>query len=207
MPQPPQDKPVRETNPRAMFDPLYNLVTIYTGVLIPLIHSGLGTRGQSPFIYTLFLMFGYSVFGECPHILLYIPAWLLCVTYRACTPDKYQHSTYRGFPWLACLLPFVNTEKKGRLVEPFIVFFAGLYLMAYSVRLGQFVIGAGTAMCLLFMVELAAIAPKSDPCMTNGSRRSGGRIWQEAEMDGTANQLPVFTRRLQWQETQRFRTP
>jgi hypothetical protein len=154
MPQPPNDKPVWDTKPRDMFDPLYNLLTVYAGVVTPLIHSGFGMRGLAPYPFTLILLFGYASFGRCPSLLLTIPVWLALVFFRAVTVDKHEHSCYRGFPWFACrVIPFVNNEKKGRIAEAFVVLLAGALLLPWSAPLGVFVIGSGIALYGVLVME------------------------------------------------------
>lgn len=146
--------------PKELGGTLYKAFTAYAGVIGPIMRSGQGTHGQAPYVYTLFLMFGYAVFGKCPHILPYIPAWLMLVSYRACIPDKYQHSAYRGYPWLVCLLPFVNTERKGLFIEPFVVLIVGLYLLPISAPLGVFIGGSGIASFMIFLVEEAMFSAR-----------------------------------------------
>src|SRR5271155_5379044 len=116
MPQPPQ-KPVWEQNPIDLMNMLYIVMTMLAGVATPIIHSGFGTRAQAPYLWTLVMMVLYVGYARCPQLIPFIPIWLLFVIWRRITTDRYQHTGYRGHPWLACLIPFVTNEFKGRIVE------------------------------------------------------------------------------------------
>lgn len=152
----PPNQPTK-IDPRQAFDPIYNVLTLICGVATVPLHCGFGSRGLAPYVYTVFFMIGYIGFGRCPQLALYLPVWMAMVAYRRCTIDKRQISNYRGYPYLACLLPFVSGEKQGRIVEPFLLFVLGIYLLPISIPLGRFMLGIGAAMFLYLLLELAAI--------------------------------------------------
>lgn len=155
MPPQPKDKPVWETKPLDLFDMVYNLALVYAGVVLPVIRSGFGVKAPAPFVYTFILLWAFAM---CyPPFLLYIPVWLGFVAYRRITLDKRAHTRYRGHPWMSCLLPFVNSEFKGRVVEPWLVMAFGVYLKTYSADLAGFFIGSGIALYVVLLVEQAAI--------------------------------------------------
>jgi hypothetical protein len=181
MPQPPKDKPVWETKPLDVFDMLYNLAVVYAGVVTPVIHSGFGTQALAPYVFTFFLLYGFCGFGRCPQALPYIPAWLGFVAFRRVTLNQRAHTRYRGHPWLACLIPGVGTEKKGRTVECFIVFFAGVYLQSYHGALGKFVMGCGVALLAVFCIDQAMIAARKRALH---NARLEARQWADIEQGG-----------------------
>jgi hypothetical protein len=181
MPQPPKDKPVWDTKPLDLFDTGYNIAVVYAGVVTPLIHSGFGTQALAPYAYTLILMYGFCGFGRCPQFLLYFPVWLGFAAYRSVTVDKRAHTRHRGYPWLACLIPGVNTAKKGRVVECFIVFFAGAWLQPHHDALGRFVMGCAAALAVVLLIDRAMIAARRRALH---NARLEAQLWAHFEQGG-----------------------
>jgi hypothetical protein len=158
MPQPPKDKPVWETTPLDVFDMIYSVCVIYAGVVLPVIHGGFGTKALAPYVFTAVLLWAFAM--GFPPAFPYVFAWLAFVAYRRVTVNKLAHTNYRGYPWLACLIPFVSDEFKGRIVEPWIVFAFGVHLKTYADAPALFVIGAAVALVIVLLVERATIAAR-----------------------------------------------
>jgi hypothetical protein len=181
MPQPPKDKPVWETKPPDVLDMIYNVAIVYAGVVTPVIHSGFGVKAPAPYIVTFFLMYAFCGFGRCPQFLLYIPVWLGFVAFLRVTLDKRAHPRYRGYPWLACLIPGVNTEFKGRIIEPWLVMALGIYLKTYSDALAVFIFGAGIALLVVLLIDQAVLAARK---VALRAAKLEAQQWAELERGG-----------------------
>jgi hypothetical protein len=145
--------PWQNCDPRVAANALYKFVTIYAGVVTPITRCGFGSRALYAYFFTLLLMFAFSGLGRCPQLLLYLPVWSGFVTYRAMTINHYEHSQQRGWPWLACLLPWVDNFDRGRLVEALIVMAVGWSLQDYHQNLGGFIFGAGVSLLAVMRME------------------------------------------------------
>ena len=131
---------------------------VYAACFTPFTRVGRGTHAlylHGPF--ALMGMFLYSGFARCPEMLPYMGLWAVANIIQKVLQDKRQISTYMGWPWLACRIPFVNTESKGRIVEPFLILGIGGLLLPFSQPFGMFFVVGAAAVSAREMVERAAL--------------------------------------------------
>jgi hypothetical protein len=154
MAQPTERKPQR---PEDVVNIVYGIATIYSGCFTPVLRSGFGSRAFASYPASLILMIAYGGFANCQEIGLYIPVWLVMVVVRRLTADKRQHSRAQGYPWLCRRIPFVRNEYQARVIEPWVCFFAGIFLMSLSPALGNFVAAGCVPLLAVLMTEVAAL--------------------------------------------------
>jgi hypothetical protein len=161
MPQPQPNKPVWEqATPQDMVNILYVLTTIYNGCLTPVIRSGFGARAFAWYPASLILMIFYGGAAHCPEMQIYIGVWFMFIVMRRLTPNKRQHSRYQGYPWLCRLIPFVRNEYQARLLEPWVVFFGGIFLLDVSPGMAQFLIFGCISLFLTLLAEVSALSAR-----------------------------------------------
>ena len=157
MPQPPERKPQR---PEDIVNIVYGLATIYNGAFTPILRSGFGSKAFASYPITLIFMVVASAYLRCPQLITYIPVWLVLVVLRRITADRTQHSRYQGYPWLMRLIPFVRNEFQGRLLEPGIIFFTGVFLAPSSLPLARFVIGGSLSLFIVLGTEMEVMCAR-----------------------------------------------
>lgn len=140
---------------------VYYVIRVCAGMVTPILRSGFGTRAQSPYIFTLFLLLFLAAEEKTPATLnIFVPAWLFFVALRAATTDKRQHTEYRGWPWLACSIPFFRTYKKGRFIEPWLVFGFALWLRQHDLGAATILTIAAIALFFEFVIDGWMIAKR-----------------------------------------------
>jgi hypothetical protein len=159
-PRQPENKEVWNTPPQDVVNIVYGIANIVNGCFTPFLRNGFGSRGFAAHPISLIFMIGYAGFANCPEMSLYIPVWLLFVLMRQLKTNKNQHSRYQGYPWLCRMIPFVNTEYKARTVEPWVLFFGGIFLMDVSLGIGQLLIIGCATLFVVLMIEVASISAR-----------------------------------------------
>ncbi len=154
MPQPPEKK---ETKPQDVINVVFGIATIYSGCFTPLIRSGFGTHAFASYFFSMIGMYVYAGYAYCPQLVLYLPVWIVMVAFRRITADRTQHSRYQGFPWLVAILPFARKELHARMLEPWLLFFGGMFLFQYSEPLGKFVMGGCAALLVVLATEMEVV--------------------------------------------------
>ena len=168
--QQPQDKAVWNTPPQDMATIFYKLATVVNGCFTPIIRSGFGTHAFAWYVGSLILMIFYGGAAHCPEMQIYIGVWFMFVIMRRLKPDKRQHSRYQGYPWLMHLIPFVRNEYQARLIEPWVVFFGGVFLIGESPGMAQFFILGAISLFMVLGMETAALSRTSGRWKTPGKK-------------------------------------
>jgi hypothetical protein len=112
-----------------------------------------GFRG----VFAFLAMPVLAAFLESEAILLWWKLWIAVVVVRRIgmfireRRGDWEHSGYRGWPWLAMRIPFVRTETQARACEPFLFAAAAYFATPYDQGFAAFLaMGAGS----LFIVNI-----------------------------------------------------
>lgn len=148
----PPYKPLWEHKPLDIINIVYTLSRIYAGVLTPVLRKGFGVKAFTSYPITLIFMFLSAAYLNCREIALYMPGWLAMVVIHRLTPDRSQDSRYQGYPWLTRLI--VRGELRARTLEPFLVFFAAIFIRQDSEPLSNFLLGCSVSLFMVLMTEV-----------------------------------------------------
>jgi hypothetical protein len=143
---------------------LYLVVLTHSTCITPFIRTRFGTHANGlNAVLALFLIMFVAAESRDPAMYDYLVAWIVflvfqrLVTFQAVLNRLHDHSSYRGFPWAAMLLPFVNTERAAKAVEPLLCLTAGVLLYLVSPALGLLIMSASVSMLILRLMEVGAV--------------------------------------------------
>jgi hypothetical protein len=128
---------------RTSFNVLTFVADVHTACIRPFTrtHQGIHGMGWAGF-YAMLAIPAVAALGEMPGLLTYWYVWMAMVIYRRIKADKYQHSSYQGWPW--CFRWCMNNELNMRAME------AGTMPMLAGIASAVFGPEVGTFICFGF---------------------------------------------------------
>lgn len=124
----------------------YVIANTHSLCLTPFIRSSFGLRAMGLsgwFSFVLLVLIAASTPDR--GMTVYFYAWIVVVSFQRMRTvsrnrrGQREHSRYGGWPWLAMLVPTINSEHKAKEFEPFMCLAIGLTLMPLSPVVGGFV--------------------------------------------------------------------
>jgi hypothetical protein len=106
----------------------------------------------------LILMILYAAVTESEAVFCYIVVWLCFCIYRRAKADPRQQSGFAGTNYITIRIPGFRTEKRSRMLEPFLLFFLGWVIYQFSQSLGVGFFAGGFATAWVTVAENAVMA-------------------------------------------------
>jgi hypothetical protein len=143
----------------------YGLASAHATCVTPFFRIRFGTHANG-WNALLALLLILVVAGESRDFVMfrYLVAWLIAlvvqraITLQSVLARSHEHSLYRGFPWVAYLLPWVQTEHQAKAIEPILCLVAGGALAPLSPALGMLIMSTSVSMFIVRVIELQALS-------------------------------------------------